>query len=183
MTGTGRQDKKSPATHLKAYLKFPERLTFVVLFFFALVLLSCGEEQPHEEAKLPEIKKDSFPFDFSDVSTALKIVPLKQLPSGFHLDSVFKTDTLLNHQTTLYYPVSETDPSFNRKLRLFIEKQEKYYRPYEKGDEYQSSVFDLWLVAEESGGKKQGFKFRMQSYYPGAAHYNHDSAVFTTLMK
>lgn len=183
MTGTAQQDKQSAVTHVKAYVKFPGSLLFAVLFFFSLFLLSCKEEQQHGEAKLPEIKKDSFPLDFADVSTALKIVPLKQLPSGFHLDSVFKTDSLLNHQTTLYYPVSETDPSFNRKLRLFIEKQEKYYRPYEKGDEYQSSFFDLWLVAEEYSGKKQRFKFRMQSYYPGAAHYNRDSAVFTALMK
>lgn len=183
MTGTGRQDKQDAITHLKAYIKFPDTLMCIVMFFFALVLFSCREEQRHEETKLPEIKKDSFFLNFTDVSTALKIVPLKQLPSGFHLDSVFKTDTLLNHQTTLYYPVSETDPSFNRRLRLFIEKQEKGYRPYEKGDEYESSFFDLWLVAEEYSGKKQRFTFWMQSYYPGAAHYNHDSAVFTALMK
>lgn len=112
------------------------------------------------------------------VSTALEIRPLRQLPAGFYLDSIFRKDSLLNHQSSLYYPVSETDPAFNRKLRLFMEKHEADYKPDEKGDEYQSSSFDIWLIAEERIGKIQRFKFRMQSYYPGAAHYNRDSAVF-----
>jgi hypothetical protein len=104
-------------------------MKILVAIVCALLLFSCKEDQTTEAAKLPELKKDSLPLDFADISTALEIVPLKHLQSGFHLDSLFKTDSLLNHQTTLYYPVSETDPTFNRKLRLFIETYEKEFYP------------------------------------------------------
>lgn len=150
-----------------------------------LVVGACahpGEAEDKKTETLPPAT-DPIPLDFVNVSTALEIEPLRQLPLGFHLDSISQTDSLLNHQITLYYPVSETDPGFNRKLRLFMEKHEAAYKPDEKGDEYQSSSFDLWLIAEEHTGKKQSFTFRMQSYYPGAAHYNRDSAVFAGLVK
>lgn len=159
-----------------------ELMAYVVLLLMAGACTHPGEAETKKTEATPELK-DSVPSGFMTVSTALEIEPLRQLPAGFHLDSIFKKDSLLNHQTTLYFPVSETDPLFNRKLKLFIEKHEKEYKPDERGDEYQSSVFDLWPVTEEHTGRKQSFTFRMQSYYPGAAHYNRDSAVFTGLVK
>jgi hypothetical protein len=152
-------------------------MKFIAVLLCLLFLISCKEES-NNAAKLPEVKKDSLPLEYLSTSTAFEVEPLKQLPPGFHLDSLFKTDTLLNHQTTLYYPVSETDPAFNRKLRLFIEKYESEYKPDERGDKFQSSVFDLWITGARFADKKMKFKFMMQGYYPGAAHYNHDSAVF-----
>lgn len=154
----------------------------LVLLLVAAACTHPGDEGAKAEENTP-VSEDSMPLNVADVSTALAIEPLRQLPSGFHLDSIFKTDSLLNHQVTLYYPVSETDQAFNLKLERFMEKQAAGYKPDEKGDEYQSSVFDLWLVAEEHSGRKQSFTFRMQSYYPGAAHYNRDSAVFSYQVK
>lgn len=145
-----------------------------------LMLGACAhpvETETKKEESAP-LATDSVPFNTADVSTAMPIEPLRQLPTGFYLDSISKTDSLLNHQVSLYYPVSETDSAFNRKLRLFMEKHAAYYKPDKKGDDYQSSSFDLWLMAVEHIGRTEKFKFRMQSYYPGAAHYNRDSAVF-----
>jgi hypothetical protein len=154
----------------------------LVLMLVAGACTHSGEAEQKKAESAP-MKEDSMPLAFVNVSTALEILPLTQLPDGFHLDSLFEKDSLLNHQITLYYPVSETDPAFNRKLRLFMKKQAAGYKPDERGDEYQSSFFDMWLTAEEHSGRKQSFTFRMQGYYPGAAHYNHDSAVFTCLVK
>lgn len=150
-----------------------------------LVVGACAHpgEAENKKTESTPVAKDSIPLDFASVSTALEIQPLRQLPTGFHLDSISEKDSLLNHQCLLYYPVSETDPAFNRRLRLFMEKHKAGYKPDERGDEYQSSSFDLWIIAEEHRGGKQSFTFRMQSYYPGAAHYNRDSAVFTSLIK
>ena len=141
------------------------------------------EERENPKAETAPVVNDSIPFDMAHVSTAMEIRPLRQLPAGFYLDSLQETDQGLNHQITWYYPVSQTDQAFNRKLRLFMEKHAADCKPGKKGDEYQSSSFDLWLIAEERSGKKQRFTFRMQSYYPGAAHYNHDSAVFSHQLK
>lgn len=150
-----------------------------------LVLGSCaqpGEAETKKDERTPPAT-DTVPFNVAAVSTAMPIEPLRELPTGFYLDSFFITDNLLNHRVALYYPLSETDSIFNRKLVKFIRAHEASYQPDEKGDDYQSSSFDLWLVAEEHAGRKQSFKFRMQSYYPGAAHYNRDSAVYTGFVK
>lgn len=154
-----------------------------LIWILLACVCACSGEAAHESAAGAPTKKDSVLLDFHSVSTALEILPLRQLPAGFYLDSMQETDQGLNHQIILYYPVSQTDQVFNRKLRLFMEKHAAGYKPDEKGDEYQSSSFDLWLIAEEHSGKKQRFTFRMQSYYPGAAHYNHDSAVFSYQVK
>jgi|GEM_PF-3977953 len=150
-----------------------------------LVAGACTHPREAEEKKIESLPvvKDSVLPDFAAVSTAWRIEPLRQLPPGFYLDSIFKKDSLLNHQVSLYYPVSETDPALNRRLRLFMEKHEADYKPDERGDEFQSSSFELWLLAEDRRDGKQTFKFRIQSYYPGAAHYNRDSAVFTCYVR
>lgn len=140
-------------------------------------------EAEHKKVESVPVKEDPILLNAVHVTTALEIRPLRQLPAGFYLDSLYEKDKLLNHQITLFYPVSETDPAFNRKLRLFMKKHAAGYEPDKRGDEYQSSSFDLWLTALEHSGRKHSFTFRMQSYYPGAAHYNHDSAVFTFLVK
>ncbi len=165
------------------FVSMIKRIYSCLVFLFVVGACTPPGEEEHPKTESAPVATDSISLDVVNVSTALEIQPLRQLPAGFHLDSIFKKDSLLNHHIILYYPVSETAPAFNRQLRLFMEKHEAAYKPDEKGDEYQSSSFDLWLIAEEHRDKKQSFTFRMQSYYPGAAHYNRDSAVFSCCVK
>lgn len=154
-------------------------MKYIIPLFFWIALSSCNTETKTSDQKQGKPNKDSLPpMEFMNVTTALNIVPLRQLPKGFYLDSIMKTDTVSGHQTIIYYPLAETNAAFNKKLKTFIQKQEHEYIPDRKPEEYAYSSFDMWLISVDSVQKKQKFKFKMQSFYSGAAHYNNDSAVF-----
>lgn len=153
-------------------------MKYIILFVFLVASNACTTETKASDQTQKQSEKDSLPLEFINVTTALNVVPLRQLPKGFHLDSIMKTDTISRHQTIIYYPVAETKAAFNKKLKTFIQKQEQDYIPDRKPEEYAYSSFDMWLISVDSVKKKQKFKFKMQSFYSGAAHYNNDSLVF-----
>ncbi|MES2131170.1 MAG: hypothetical protein V4506_02405 [Bacteroidota bacterium] len=153
-------------------------MKYIILLAFLVALNACNTETKTSDQKQKNPEKDSLPVEFLNVTTALNVVPLRQLPKGFHLDSIMKTDTVSGHQTIIYYPLAETNAAFNKNLKTFIQKQEHDYIPDRKPEEYTYSSFDMWLISVDSVQKKQKFKFKMQSFYSGAAHYNNDSITF-----
>jgi hypothetical protein len=148
----------------------------LICLVFILILCSCNntEEQNNKNKKDSVLK----PAEIHNITTGMKIKPLRQLPSGFKLDSIKKTDTTLNHQMTYYFPVSLKNNNWNKKLHSFIHKLELDYYPEKTNEEFQSSVFDLWVTSFIESNKKIQFNFMMQSYYHGSAHYNQDSVKY-----
>lgn len=109
-------------------------------------------------------------------STRVEVLPLRNLPQGFGLDSVQYIDAAVDHHVLVYFPVALADKNFNKRMQQFIRKYEKDYFPDRPREEFQDSEFELWITGFDAPKKR--VTFTMQSYYSGAAHFNQDSAVF-----
>ena len=157
-------------------------MRYIILFVLTFSLFSCQSQNDNKSNDQQNgSTKDTTAF--VEPTTRVEVIPLKQFPSGFQLDSVIRTDTSVSHNITLYFPASVTDLKWNKKVKSFLDKFVKDYYP-EKGlykeseQKYQSSVFDMWVTSFETSDKEIKCTFKMQSYYSGAAHYNQDSATF-----
>jgi hypothetical protein len=127
-------------------------------------------------------KSNQFPGAITDtilpgsLSTALSIKPLKKLSASFELDSILDEDTTYNYFTSIYFPKSNNDKSFNQLMTKFIQQQIGLEKPDKKSDDL--CTFNMWLIKLANSGNLIQCIFREQSYTEGAAHYNHFYSTF-----
>jgi hypothetical protein len=127
-------------------------------------------------------KSNQFPGAISDtilpgsLSTALSIKPLKELPASFELDSILDEDTTYNYFTSIYFPKSNTNKSFNQLMAKFIQQQIGLEKPVKKAED--QCTFNMWLIKLVNSENLIQCIFREQSYTEGAAHYNHFYSTF-----
>ena len=65
---------------------------------------------------------DSLPdsiLRFENFTTVLPELPLRNLPNGFYLDSLFAFDSATAHHTTTYFPQRESDSVANAMIKEF----------------------------------------------------------------
>jgi len=109
-------------------------------------------------------------------TTRVEVLPQRNLPEGFYLDSLQYIDSPFDHHVLVYFPVALSHKDFNKRMQQFMLKYVQEYSPEKTNEADQSSEFDLWITGFDAAKKR--VKFMMQSYYSGAAHFNQDSAVF-----
>lgn len=140
-----------------------------------VIFLGCNQITQKSETNVSE-QHDSVKtgaLDFSPPTTALPVRPLKLLPASFRLDSVILEDTSVSHSIRLYLPVS----NYNKDLNKLINSHLEYYTTRSISnkikDNFQYLEFSMWLTSFQITKDLINFCFTDQSFYNGAAHFNH----------
>jgi hypothetical protein len=147
-------------------------IRFFVCLLVCVGCWACNRSATTEKATA----QDSLPaptFNFPEITTAVSVMPLKNLPSGYFLDSVSVLDSILFHHSTLYFPQAAHDEKLNAMIRAFCDLQVAKSLPDIPQDTMQNSVFELWLTDMQQYSQLLSMQFQDQSYYAGAAHYTH----------
>lgn len=145
------------------------------LLLFSFLLLACTEagdtnkslqEVPDTAEKLP---------DYGMNNTPIPIIPLRELPESFVLDSIFYEDEKFNFGAFILYPKSIADAVFNERVDQFIREHMNMEKPDNNSEE--RTTFGMWITEIYVSDELIRFTFAEQSFTEGSGHYNNWSGI------
>lgn len=163
---------------------------FLVYLTLAVHLtLSCNSGTQTVSAE-NTTQKDSIIQEEGPVSTALPVVVTSQLPVSFYIDTISYNDSFENPNDSAYLSETEYELSgyfpqsdlpkykkFNDALRKMIDDFLLQYKKIAK-KEFGSVSASIWLSDMKLEKDFVSLEFMEQSYWYGAAHYNHRYVTF-----
>lgn len=106
-------------------------------------------------------------------TTELIEMVLDPFPAGYKLGEISQVDSASDHHTQLQFPIAETDSSLSAVIQQYCEDFAQAHLPTPPHEEFASSSFSMWVVAMQEHPRLLSIQFMEQSFYWGAAHFNH----------
>jgi hypothetical protein len=143
---------------------------FLATAFCVALGLGCNHPVAPANASLP----DNLPaIAIEPVTTALPENPLRKLPKGYVLDSASILDPRSDHRSAMHFPQHTQNEGLNAVIRAFCDWQAGENLPDLPRGAAESSQFAMWPIAMDVQADLLAIQFQDQSYYAGAAHFNH----------
>jgi hypothetical protein len=162
-----------------------KRKRCIGLAFLGMTLLAaygCSTPSPDAETSLQDSAASPLQEKF-EFTTALPMASLTEYPEGFVEASLRSLDTASNHLTQLFFPQKFDDPAVNAVIRKYCEDYAKDYWPDRPIEEFAQSEFSMWVVDMHVTGDLLSIQWMEQSFYSGAAHFNHGNPCLNIHIK